>query len=459
MLSNTRVKHASLIFLIVFSLVSVYQDVVYDDSEPVDDAVLLDTTSESTLSNTARVENLHKGEKGFDREEARRELNQVLSVADPTQRDTQLEILFSKWLAVDPKDAMLAIAELLPNSDGVHIYHLAIGLWLDRRPKDLMQWLDKRDPSEELDLALAALCRDDETPESLAIQLAQNILDLRSNNETTMLVLQRWLARDPEEPLAWLGESAAHADSYAVSVYEILVKNNLPLALESINHLRFADKDHADAIGNLISGAIVEMDIDDGMMSSILTSLANHETQGIFRRFLPAVIKRIMPSQARLLVDELDDDLKGSMQQYLAYSWAKDDPRSAGEYALSLPPGSAQAQSINDVVRQWSTVDLHSASDWLTTVEGERDSAIRSITRAALDAGSIDLAKKWLTQIEDASLRQEPMFDIAHALYQEDPMMAKEYLEGATLFSGDEKKAILVFLENTNTIADKPRPQ
>lgn len=432
----------SLIFII---FILYYQhhggDDIIDNTIPINSNLNDTYKAHEFTPNTASIENSR-----FNKIIARKSLNRILISNEKAYRIAKLKPLILEWLTHDSTDLMLAISGVSPALLKQEILVLAINLWLDLDSDKLFKWLSQRNIDESLDLALISLSENTHIPESVGINLCQYIFDLDMYNRATTSIFIRWINRDFDDAFQWLKISDDRIKKYASNFFNILVQENLLLAIDSLNELDLAQQNLAELMSDEIQKKLLSSVVSEEIIASILPLLFNPKNNELAKQILSALIKQLPPSQTEELISMLDSDDGEAMQVYLAYTWAKFDPVAAGEFAQSLSSGTRRSESINNVVLEWAKEDIVAASTWLSSVQGEREQAIRTITMTSIESGEIEIAKNWLRQIKGRDNQQEPAFHLIRVIYDTNPVSAKEYLRDSSAFSEEEKEGVWRYL-------------
>lgn len=390
---------------------------------------------------TASVENFR-----FNKIIARQSLNRILIANEKEYRIAKLKPLIIEWLTHDSTDLMLAISGVSSSILKQEVLVLTMNLWLDLDANMLFKWLSQRDFDVLLDVALVSLSENIHISESVGINLCQHIFDLDIYDQATTSIFIRWIKRDFDDAFQWLKISDDRIKKYGRKFFGILVQEDLLLAIDSLNELELTQQHFTKSISDDIQKKLLSHAVSEEIIASISPLLFNPKNHELAKQILPALIKQLPPSEAEGLVNMLDSNDKEAMQVYLAYAWAKFDPVAAGEFAQSLSSGARRSESINNVVLEWAKEDIAAASTWLSSVEGEREQAIRTITMTSIENGEIEIAKNWLSQIQSRDSQQEPAFNLIRVIYNTDPASAEEYLRDSSTFSEEEKESVWRYL-------------
>ena len=137
---------------------------------------------------------------------------------------------------------------------------------------------------------------------------------------------------------------------------------------------------------------------------------------------------------ARWVSAYLDRPYADGVLRALARTWALQDPRAAMIWLATLPAGLKREASVSNAFRVWLDRDPEAAERWL----------LEEVPSASLDAGvsvmvgrhrevSREQALTWALRIDEPSLREEVLTNLAGDWLREDPEPASAWLEAADL--------------------------
>ncbi|MGE4650047.1 MAG: hypothetical protein AAEJ53_04085, partial [Myxococcota bacterium] len=137
---------------------------------------------------------------------------------------------------------------------------------------------------------------------------------------------------------------------------------------------------------------------------------------------------------ARWVSAYLDRPYADGVLRALARTWALQDPRAAMIWLATLPAGLKREASVSNAFRVWLDRDPEAAERWL----------LAEVPSASLDAGvsvmvgrhreaSREQALTWASRIDEPSLREEVLTNLAGDWLREDPEPASAWLEAADL--------------------------
>ena len=137
---------------------------------------------------------------------------------------------------------------------------------------------------------------------------------------------------------------------------------------------------------------------------------------------------------ARWVSAYLDRPYADGVLRALARTWALQDPRAAMIWLATLPAGLKREASVSNAFRVWLDRDPEAAERWL----------LEEVRSASLDAGvsvmvgrhreaSRERALTWASRIDEPSLREEVLTNLAGDWLREDPEPASAWLEAADL--------------------------
>lgn len=124
----------------------------------------------------------------------------ALALADPAQRDAALRAAITGWAPNEPA-SLADFAVKLPAGE-TRLYALGESMrqWIDADPVAAAAWIDRFEPSAELDNAVAAIAQQPYLAErrpDVALSWAESITDRGVRAATLGQLVQAWAQRDP----------------------------------------------------------------------------------------------------------------------------------------------------------------------------------------------------------------------------------------------------------------------
>ena len=156
-------------------------------------------------------------------------------------------------------------------------------------------------------------------------------------------------------------------------------------------------------------------------------------------------------SQPRSAADaalSLDDEARRNLAWHAVVGvWAESDPAALAAHALSLSDESARNRALDAALPRWLERDERAAADWVGALPSgrESDSAVALLARhPALLEREPALALDWAEAIQDPVLRSRTLGVVVRAWASASPSEAAGYARSSTDISPSEKEDILV---------------
>jgi len=127
---------------------------------------------------------------------------------------------------------------------------------------------------------------------------------------------------------------------------------------------------------------------------------------------------------------------RGGTTALIADRWSKQDPQTAANWAMSLPPGKEQLRALDELVQNWCDLNLQSAADFVSRQQAgiNRDTMVGTLARevAKQDPAS---ALKWVATIQDGGMQESTGWSIYQRALRRDPEGAQLMLQSSPLSS------------------------
>ena len=137
---------------------------------------------------------------------------------------------------------------------------------------------------------------------------------------------------------------------------------------------------------------------------------------------------------------ELPADRQGKAIAGLARSWARADPQTAIQWALSQPDPANRDAALNASAKAWASSDLREAAAWINAQPAgmNRDSATRGLV-GGLAYTQPESAWTWALSIQTPAQKIGALQSAYKALRDKDPGLAEQFLQTASLPPADAK--------------------
>lgn len=219
--------------------------------------------------------------------------------------------------------------------------------------------------------------------------------------------LEAWVARDPEDALAWLSSQQAsdrrddvirmalnqYSDIDAKGAADWAMKN---LAGNDLNNTLIAIAENwARENGGEAATWFLALPVTperDAAMENVLFNWAANE---------PAAALEFLKTHPEIA------DLAPILRRAALAGWAKSDPISAVNASLALSKANNDPDQFANTVANWATVDLQGSSEWLLASNppgAERTAAAQELATIFAQQ-SPDAGKQWLEKLAPGSER------------------------------------------------------
>lgn len=219
--------------------------------------------------------------------------------------------------------------------------------------------------------------------------------------------LEAWVAKDPEDALAWLASQQVsdrrddvirmalnqYSDADAKGAADWAMKNLSGIDLN--NTLIAIAENWARENGGEAAGWFLALPATaerDAAMENVLFNWASNE---------PAAALEFLKTHPEIA------DLASTLRRAALAGWAKSDPVGAVNASLALSKANNDPEQFANTVANWATVDLLGSSEWLVASNppgAERTAAAQELATIFAQQ-SPDAGKEWLEKLAPGSER------------------------------------------------------
>lgn len=150
----------------------------------------------------------------------------TLELPDAGARYEALLAVVGDWVRVDPHGLTEFVLQLPAGADRANVLGEALQLWVHNNPKAAAEWMDRLEPSPELDAGVAALAT---LPQlvgqrpAVALSWAESIVNPEQRSNSVTAILRQWVATDPEAARAYAERSADLSSADRLVILAVLV--------------------------------------------------------------------------------------------------------------------------------------------------------------------------------------------------------------------------------------------
>ena len=275
-----------------------------------------------------------------------------------------------------------------------------------------------------------------------ALEFADGIASLRDAERARNNILEVWASNEPMAALAWADTALADVpsnlrNSQMRAIIRGFAETNPKGAFNYTNALSTATTSELRLKNSLLS-EVIETQIRGGGLAEAHTTIAlmvDGPNKDNLQRELVNEWAAFDPVSAAAYVQGLGSDASTGMKTALINEWAESDPAAAAAWLSNLSvEDPAYGQATTQITREWTRYDLTASSEWLNSLPAspELDRAVATYTyRAAQEDPSS--AMSWAESINDASMRNRMMQQVAANWKNDDPAGFTSYLDNSDL--------------------------
>ncbi len=182
----------------------------------------------------------------------------------------------------------------------------------------------------------------------------------------------------------------------------------------------------------MIAGEVLEQG-EDAAKSWVDSLTDDSLKSGALTRLTMELMQDDREAAAEWLVKYGDDDAATGAVDRLADSWSREDPQAVLEWADQLS-GATKAAAYEEAMQSWAREDPTAAGEFLGGLAAslERDAAAGAYAESVSREDPVT-AMDWAQTIQDESIRQETVKEVAQDWYRVDQAAAKEWIEASGL--------------------------
>ncbi|MEJ6634197.1 MAG: hypothetical protein QNK83_01025 [Akkermansiaceae bacterium] len=215
-------------------------------------------------------------------------------------------------------------------------------------------------------------------------------------------------------------------------VIQGLLVNGVDEAMSFVQNMSTEGGRAQEMYMGMIAGEMLEQGED--VAKSWVNSLTDQNLKsGALTRLTMELMQDDRDAAAEWLVTYGDDDAAASAVDRLADSWSREDPKAVLEWADQLS-GATKAAAYEEAMQSWAREDPTAAGEYLGTLAAspERDAAAGAYAERVSREDPVT-AMDWAQTIQDDSIRNETVTEVAQDWYRIDQAAAKEWIAGSGL--------------------------
>lgn len=142
------------------------------------------------------------------------------------------------------------------------------------------------------------------------------------------------------------------------------------------------------------------------------------------------------PDQALTATNDIHDPLlRGQVYAEVVSGWARADPKSLAEYAMTLPAGDSRKAALAEALPRWVEKEPATATEWINRFDAGPDfdeGAAAVANLQTLITRQPAKAMEWAGTISDPAKRSETLQSVFGQWAQKDPAAARRFVETTT---------------------------
>ncbi|MEL0658717.1 hypothetical protein V6255_06130 [Psychromonas arctica] len=376
-------------------------------------------------------------------------LQQVIITDNKQYTAAQYKAFFVLWMSKEPESVMAYLLNLKDGDFRFSMLLLAMKAWSDTDSDALNTWLLMTKTGTTLDFVIVELSQNNNISPQLAIQYTEKINEIDLRNKSIDQILQKWVDTDIFDAVDWVSQNNIAYQQYGLPIYSLVIEEDMDVALSSLYLL--SDKDPSitaaiiDAITTKTFQLVSEEGFDADNIALALLSLPHNDfSDTIIEAILPLILSHSSTDNTISLIDNISsDEVRDAMQQKMVGILMRSDIPTALNYIDYFESDDKRQQAFDTIINHWAEQDLSAASDWLSSVDIGNSDAGFSLAQIAVQQNDINIAQKWIKEIENNYDVDEMHYLIFNQLYQENTSSAVDYLNDQTDFSEQEIHTIL----------------
>ena len=383
-------------------------------------------------------------------EVARLSLIDLLNIENKDERRSKLKIFFDQHIEDNPFETVSIIEGLFDSSHRQLSFEIALLVWAENDKKQFHHWLSEKVPNVDLDQALTTLIQRYSASHQTVLVYADKLSDSTKRQSAIETVLQVWVLEDSTEAIQWAVAQKKESKTWVTFLFETLTNKAPVLAISSLPQLEGADQGLLDLAIKTIAVNLKPEQVNDELIAEIIGLESYDIHEGVVAALIDSLEGSVKEKDqlislahlAELIETLTPGDGKDQLIKLLARNWVSIDPFEAAKYAESFT-GDARIIAVDGVVTSWSRSDPAYASEWLETLDGNIDIPANTLARGSANIGHIEVADKWLNNIQDIDIRTTAINDVVNEFYDADPRTGLHYLVYQKSLSEKQKLGFL----------------
>jgi hypothetical protein len=293
--------------------------------------------------------------------------------------------------------------------------------------------------SETINQLLAQLATSDPLA---ALEITESIASRRDAERARNNILTVWASNEPMAALAWADSALADVpynlrNSQMEAIIQGFAETNPKGAFNYANAMSEANSSELRLKNRLLSEVIVTQIRGGGLEEAhaTITLMVDGPSKDNLQRELVNEWAAFDPVSAAAYVQGLGSDASTGMKTALIGEWAESDPAAAAAWLSNLSAEDpAYRQATTQITREWTRYDLTASSEWLNSLPAspELDRAVATYTYRAAQEDP-PTAMSWAESINNASIRERMMLQVAANWKNYDPQGFTNYLDNSDL--------------------------
>lgn len=370
----------------------------------------------------------------------------------PAMKENVLQFLLTKWIGIDPRQAITALDELQKGNGAMRAVpsgKLAssrmrselFGAYAERDFDGCMTLLGevgtKADVGERFCQVVAARIRENPVPTLDAMEkLASRLKTTRPENWT-------YLTGKEMAPVIWEWCARRQSNNYVKSLASTVLAANAYADPEFAIELYLRNPDlAAEFPTSSFSQVFSRYTVDDA--KRILARFPEKERNNTIYSMLRSRNLEWDVSDCLALYENLPENRRDQSAEGVASRIAESDPEAAVAWALSQPEERIRNSSVSGLIASWADFDPVSASEWADQLEpgGMRDTAASQLADKLSAQGDYESAIAWASGIADQKSSPGVKTDILLRAAKTESGEALEALIEQSGLSDNERKSL-----------------
>ena len=276
-----------------------------------------------------------------------------------------------------------------------------------------------------------------------AMAMAQGQGNLKLRDGLVQAALRGWARTSPTNAanLALVLSDSNERERALATVFAGAVAANPDEAVHLSKFLIQKVPDEARSYGSSLIAALC--DAGSFEIAAHMAASGDQQTRSGWMASAYSSWAEFQPDQAAQAASAIKDtELRSEALQGIVGGWAEADPAALVQFVAQLPPDAERGSLLSQSLERWAKHDPEAASAWINKNEvgPDMDQGVAAV--ATMDSLKPDLAVSWAESVVDPKLRSETLVTVLRNWVTVDLPAAKQYLETTKKLLPEDRQEI-----------------